>query len=189
VGGGAIAVALVLGGFALSRPDGSEAGGAPAPAAAAATPTQAPAAAAGYAEQVTDEITDCADHSRGRTKTSFKKHNCVKARRSLGSGQVDGRPVLFVVARIEMKSGEAAASVKHVLDSIGTGNLNDLLKEGKTFPGAPETMPDSGYASVQSGSVVLVTEAGFADGGASSNDDPALRAAARKVATELAAQS
>lgn len=187
VAGGAIAALLIAGGFALSRTNGSDAvrpptTAAPAPAAAAAAP-------AGYSEQVTDEITDCADHSHGRTKISFRKHNCVQARRALGSGQVDGRPVLFVVARIEMKSSEAATSVKHVLDGIGTGNLNDLLREGKTFPGAPQSMPDSGYASVQSGSVVLVTEAGFADRGSSSSDDPALRGAARKVAVELAAQS
>lgn len=185
VGVGAIAVALIVGGFALWPPGGSEAGQSPgAPAAAAA-----PAAPAGYEEQVTDEITDCATHARGRTKAWFRSHNCVQARRSLGSGRVQGRPVLFVVSRIEMRSDEAATSVKRVLDGIGTGNLNDLLREGKTFPGAPEKMPDSGYASVRSGSVVLVTEAGFADGGASSNDDPALRTAAAQVAAELAARS
>ena len=88
-----------------------------------------------------------------------------------------------------MASAEAAASVKQVLDGSGTGNLNDLLREGKTFPGAPDKMPASGYASVQTGTVVTVAEAGFVDGGRSSNTDAALRAAAAQVAAMVSAQS
>jgi hypothetical protein len=127
-------------------------------------------------------ITDCVAHSRGRSKTSFEAENCVKATRSLATGQVGGRPVLYVVARIEMATAEAAASVKQVLDGNGTGNLNDLLRERKAYPGAPVEMPISGYASVQNGKVVTVAEAGFVDDGRSSNTDPALRSAAAEVA-------
>jgi hypothetical protein len=184
---GAVAALLIAGGLALARPGGSDA--VPPPAAAAPAPARVPRAPAGYTVKVTDEITDCADHSRSRTRTSFRHENCVKATRILGSGRVSGRPVLFVVARIEMPSGEAATSVKKVLDGTGTGNLNDLLREGRTFRGAPRSMPDSGYASVQSGAIVVVSEAGFADGGASSNDDPALRTAAAQVAALVTAQN
>jgi hypothetical protein len=81
-----------------------------------------------------------------------------------------------------MASAESAASVKQVLDANGTGNLNDLLLEGKTFPGAPAAMPDSGYASVQMGAVIRVAEAGFVDGGPSSSANPSLRAAAAQIA-------
>jgi hypothetical protein len=133
--------------------------------------------------KVTDEITDCENHSYGRTKRSFKARDCLTATRSLATGQVSGRQTLFVSSRITMASAEAAASIKRTLDADGTGNLNDLLREGKkTFPGAPAKMPSSGYASVQKGTVVLVSEAGFIDGGPSSNSDPALRAAAVQVA-------
>ena len=87
-----------------------------------------------------------------------------------------------------MASPDAAASVKQVLDATDTGNLNDLLREGRTFPGAPNTMPDSGYASVQTGMIVVVAEAGFAHG-PSSNTNPALRTAAARVATLVTAQN
>jgi hypothetical protein len=87
-----------------------------------------------------------------------------------------------------MTSPEAAASVKQVLDATGTGNLNDLLREGKTFPGAPGTMPDSGYASVQTGTDVVVAEAGFVKG-PSASSNPALRAAAARVAALVTAGS
>ena len=175
-------VVLVGGGAALSNTFGPEVGSPP----SSTSKTTAPA---GYAMKVTDVITDCASHARGRTQALFKTQNCVKATRLLATGQVDGRPVLFVASRIQMTSAEAAASVKQVLDGSGTGNLNDLLREGQTFPGAPPKMPISGYASVQSGAVVTVAEAGFVDKGRSSNTDPALRAAASQVAANLSAQT
>ena len=88
-----------------------------------------------------------------------------------------------------MASAEAAASVKQVLDGSGTGNLNDLLREGKTFPGAPDKMPISGYTSVQIGTVLTVAEAGFVDGGPSSSTDAALRSAAAQVAAMVSTQN
>ena len=86
-------------------------------------------------------------------------------------------------------SAEAAASVKQVLDGDGTGNLTDLLREGRTFPGAPRQMPTSGYVSVQTAKLVTVAEAGFTDGGRSSSTDAALRAAAAQVAALVSAPS
>jgi hypothetical protein len=184
VAAGAVAAVLIAGGLALSHPFGGSAS-ANKPAPKATTQRSAPA---GYAVKVTDVITDCAGHARGRAKVSFGAQHCVKATRSLATGQVSGRPVLFVISRIQMASAEAAAAVKQVLDGSGTGNLNDLLREGKTFPGAPDKMPTSGYASVQAGSLVAVAEAGFVDSGRSTNTDPALRAAAAQVAATVSAQ-
>ena len=180
VAAGAFAVVLIGGGLALSHSFGSHA--------APTSPTASKSAPAGYAVKVTDVITDCASHARGQVKDSFDTQNCVKATRSLATGRVNGRPVLFVESRIQMASAEAAASIKQVLDGNGTGNLNDLLREGKTFPGAPDTMPDSGYASVQTGPVVCVVEAGFIDGGPSSDTDAVLRAAAAQVAALVSTQ-
>ena len=181
VAAGTIAALLIVGGVALSQLLGSDAEPSP-------SPTVASAAPAGYAVKVTDVITDCAGHARGRTKASFGTQPCVKATRSLATGKVSGRPALFVVSRIQMASPEAAATVKQVLDGSGTGNLNDLLREGKTFPGAPVKMPSSGYASVQTGNVVTVAEAGFVDGGKSSSTDAALRASAAQVASMVSAK-
>src|ERR1035437_3359785 len=179
VAGGAITVALIVGGFALSRTGSSNA--------TPTSPAASGAAPAVYAVQVTDVITDCASHSHGQTKNSFQNENCVKATRFLATGQVSGRPTIYVVSRIQMASAQAGASVKQVLDATGTGNLNDLLREGKTFPGAPNTMPDSGYASVQTDTVVVVAEAGFVHG-PSSYTNPALRAAAARVAALVTAR-
>jgi len=100
-----------------------------------------------------------------------------------------GRPWLAVnTANWNITHVAAAASVKQVLDGNGTGNLNDLLRDGMTYPGAPAKMPISGYASLQTGTVVTVAEAGFVDDGRSSNTDPALRSAAAEVATRVSTQ-
>ncbi|MEO8555884.1 MAG: hypothetical protein ABI474_04370 [Actinomycetota bacterium] len=172
---GGLVLLLVGGGTALVNSFGSNA---PSPT-ASILKTDAPT---DYAVKVTDVITDCAEHSRGKAKASFKAENCLRATRLLATGVVGGRPVLYVVSRIEMATSNAAASVKQVLDGNGTGNLNDLLREGKTYPGAPSEMPISGYASVQDGAMVTVAEAGFVDDGRSSGDDPALRSSAAQVA-------
>ncbi len=172
---GGLVLLLIAGGTALANSFGSNA---PSPTASilkANAPT-------GYAVKVTDVITDCAEHSRGKAKASFKAENCLTATRLLATGVVGGRPVLYVVSQIEMATSDAAASVKQVLDGDGTGNLNDLLRDGKTYPGAPHEMPISGYASVQNSTMVTVAEAGFVDDGRSSSDDPALRASAAQVA-------
>lgn len=172
--GGAVVVLLIAGAFALSRPATHKA---KTPAA-----TQAISTPAVYTVKVSDVITDCAGHANGLVQRSFANQNCLKATRFLASGQVRGRPVLYVLSQIQMATPDAAASIKEVLDANGTGNLNNLIMEGKTFAGAPAKMPDSGYASIQNGAVVVVAEAGFDDGGASSNTNPALRAAAAQVA-------
>lgn len=178
--GAALTAVLLAGGVVLSHTFGSEA--------RKAAPTAQSSEPAGYAVRLSDVVTDCAAHARGRVKASFETLHCVKATRLLATGQISGRPALFVVSRIQMASAEAAASVKQVLDGSGTGNLNDLLREGKTFPGAPGKMPVSGYTSVQTGTVVTVVEAGFTDGGASSSTNAALRASAAQVAAMVAAQ-
>jgi hypothetical protein len=174
--GGAVAAVLIASFFALSGPSSPQA-------TATVSPTMRTSSASpAYVVRVSDVITDCARHSHGQTKSSFENQNCVSAMRSLATGRLNGRPVLFVVSRIRMASAEAAASIKYILDANGTGNLNDLLREGKTFPGAPDMMPASGYASVQMGAVVNVAEAGFLDGGPTSDANPALRAAAAQIA-------
>ena len=180
--GAAILAVILLGGVALSQTfGGSDARKVPAPTGQSSAP-------AGYLLKLSDVISDCASHARGRVKVSFRTLPCVKATRSLATGQISGRPALFVVSRIQMPSAEAAASIKQVLDGSGTGNLNDLLREGKTFPGAPHAMPISGYTSVQTGVVVTVVEAGFIDGGPSASTDAALRASTAQVASTASAQ-
>ena len=174
-------VAVLIGGALASQPVSAQK--------RPTSPTPASAAPAGYAVKVTDVITDCSSHARGRAKTSFEAENCVKATRSLATGQVSGRRALFVTSRVQMASAEAAASIKQVLDGDGTGNLTDLLREGRTFPGAPDKMPASGYVSVQTAKVVTVAEAGFADGGRSSNNNAALRVAAAQVAALVGAEN
>ena len=176
----AVVAVLLVGGVALSQMFGSETRKTP-------TATVQTSAPAGYAVKVSDVITDCSTHARGQVKVTFEKLRCVKATRSLATGQIGGRPVLYVVSQIQMPSAEAAASVKQVLDGSGTGNLNDLLREGKTFPGAPRKMPVSGYTSMQTGTVVTVVEAGFING-PSSSTNAALRASSAQVADMVSAQ-
>ena len=49
----------------------------------------------------------------------------------------------------------------------------------------PAKMPSSGYASTQTGKVLVVAEAGYIDGGPSSDNDSGLRTAAAEVAAAV----
>lgn len=139
----------------------------------------------GYTVRASDTVTDCRANSRGKVQQAFADTPCRSAERYLATGVVAGRPVLYVVSRIRMPSASDAAAIKVVIDGTGTGNVNDLLREGVTYPGAPERMPRSGYASLQDGEVLVVAEAGFTDGGSTSNTDPRLRAAAAAAAKHV----
>ena len=180
VGGLVAVIVLLVWAFAGGGGSGASKGGAAAGSSAGA----GQAAPAGFQVRLSDTVTDCAAHSRGKVKETFRRLPCVKTTRSVGTGTVNGRKVLFVVSRIEMSSSDDAAQIKAVLDGDGTGNVNDLLREGKRFAGGPRRMPPSGYASAQADEIVGVAEAGYLDGN-SSDSDPALRDAAAQVAESV----
>lgn len=173
---GAVAVAVVVW---LLAAGGDE------PPAAKPKPSATVSVPGGYTVRASDTVTNCRANSRGKVQQAFADTPCRSAERYLATGVVAGRPVLYVVSRIRMPSASDAAAIKVVIDGTGTGNINDLLREGVTYPGAPSRMPRSGYASLQDGEVLVVAEAGFTDGGATSNTDPRLRAAAAAAAKHV----
>lgn len=155
------------------------------PPAAKPKPSATASVPGGYTVKASDTVTDCRANSRGKVQQAFSETPCRHAERYLATGVVDGRPVLYVVSRTTLRSASDAAAIRVVIDGTGTGNINDLLRDGVTYPGAPTKMPRSGYASLQDGAVLVVAEAGFTDGGASSNTDPRLRAAAAAAAKHV----
>ena len=75
-------------------------------------------------------------------------------------------------------AGQAARYLA-LVNSDGTGNISDLLREGVGYPGAPSKLPAAAFASRQSGSQVWVAEAAYVTG-SSATSDPALKAIAEQ---------
>lgn len=130
--------------------------------------------------RASDDQTDCTAHSYGQVQVFFARTPCVSVRRSLFSTEQDGRAVVVAASTVTFDDPTRAADYFRLVTADGTGNINDLLREGTRYPGSPSKLPVAAFASRQDGVRVLVAEAAFVEG-RSDNQDPGLRAAARRA--------
>lgn len=172
---------LVFGGH--SHPQ-RQAGGSSTPPASASTPSAKPTdiLPAGWTRQAGDDQTDCAAHSYGQVRTFFGKTPCSSVHRLLATTKQGSRTVVIASNEVTFDTSAQAARYLALVNSDGTGNISDLLREGVGFPGAPSKLPAAAFASRQSGSQVWVAEAAYASG-SSVTSDPALKAIAEKGIT------
>jgi len=105
----------------------------------------------------------CVGHAYGEVANFFSGTDCTGLSRALYSTDVDGRPVVVSVSRVQMADTATARSLQALADRNGSGNVSDLLREGVTYPGAPDRLSDAEYASAVSGSSVTIVEAAWSD--------------------------
>lgn len=173
---------LAFGGH--SHPQRGAGGDRGTPPANATTPSARPTdiLPAGWTRQAGDDQTDCAAHSYGQVQTFFGKTPCSSVHRLLATTKQGGRTVVIAANEVTFDTTAQASRYLALVNSDGTGNISDLLREGVGFPGAPSKLPDAAFASRQSGSQVWVAEAAYLSG-SSSTSDPALKAIAEKGIT------
>jgi hypothetical protein len=121
--------------------------------------------------------TASAAHSYGQVQTFFAKTPCSSVHRLLATTKQGGRTVVIASNVVTFDTAGQAARYLALVNSDGTGNINDLLREGVGFSGAPSKLPEAAFASRQSGGQVWVAEAGYLTG-SSATSDPALKAIA-----------
>jgi len=119
-----------------------------------------------YTAQVVDLVDSCQDHAYGRVAEFLTATNCTGLSRALWTTQVDGKPVVVSVSRVQMPDTAAARELQAVADTTGTGNVNDLLREGKGYAGGPQELAGAEYASAVSGPVVTIVESSWVEPGA-----------------------
>lgn len=107
--------------------------------------------------------TDCVANAYGEVSEFFKTRPCAALDRVLFLTTVDGRPTVVSLAMVRMPDEAGAEALKNLVDTNGTGNVNDLLKAGVQAPGGPREFSDAGYASARDGDTVVIAEADFAD--------------------------
>lgn len=108
--------------------------------------------------QATRADSDCAVHSYGRTREFFLATRCAGLQRGLYTGIAEGVPVVISVSTVEMPDGDEAAALRDLVDTSGTGNVSDLLREGALLPGGPSELDGAGYASARDGASVVIVE-------------------------------
>jgi hypothetical protein len=124
-----------------------------------------------WAENTT---TDCAGHAYGKPMTDFlKKTACTKMTRRLGTTTVAGKPVGFALTVIAFGSTKSAGAFATLVTKDGTGNLNDLLREGQALPSGPKSVPNPDAFSCRAdGTRVVVVDAWYLSGKTPTNDPP-----------------
>ncbi len=162
-----------------NRPAGSTAAAA-SPSGSATSSAPVGGVPAGWQLRTGDDQTNCAAHSYGQVQVFFARTPCAGVHRSLFSTSRDGRNIVVAASTVTFASAEQAGAYLRVVTSDGTGNINDLLREGSRYPGSPSKLPPAAFASRQDGVRVLVAEAAYAQG-ASAYTDAALQAAARQA--------
>jgi hypothetical protein len=105
----------------------------------------------------------CIGHSYGQVAAFLGRTDCTGLSRALYSAQVDGHAMVAAVSHTRMPSAQQAQALRALADTSGTGNVSDLLREGVRYPGGPEKLVDSEYASAQQGDVVTIVETSWVD--------------------------
>jgi len=170
-----LGILLAVGGHHGSSHDQQAGSG---PAAVTSTPAQSaaasgPALPSGWTRRAADRQTDCAAHSYGQVKAFFAGTPCTSVQRVLATTDTGGRSVVIASNIVTFDTADQAQRYLKLVNTDGTGNISDLLREGVSYPGGPRQLPDSAFASRADGNRVLVAEAGYASG-SSNGQDPAL---------------
>jgi hypothetical protein len=118
-----------------------------------------------WTQQVVATEPTCEGHAYGLAVAFLREHPCVQLDRALWSGDVGGSAMVASVAVVRMGDAASASAFKALVDSSGTGNVADLLREGRGFVGAPASLGNAGYGSTQVGESVVIAETAPGAGG------------------------
>jgi hypothetical protein len=132
-----------------------------------------------FTVQAAESQESCAGRAYGQIATYFQGSDCTGLSRALYSAQVGGRDVVVSVARVRMPDTAAARDLRGRADTNGSGNVNDLLREGVRYPGGPEQLRSAEYASAVSGPTVTIVESAWVDTGSGGTE-----AEVDKIATD-----
>jgi hypothetical protein len=175
---------IVLGGLVLFKhPKANDAHGRTAPPGSSGSPATTaanPPLPDGWVQQAADDQTNCAGHAYGQVKTFFGTTPCTSMHRVLATTNQGGRPVVVASSVVTFSTAAQAQQYLTLVTSDGTGNVNDLLREGGSVAGLPNKLPDAAFASRQDGNRVLVAEAAYTDG-KSVATDPGLKTVAQRA--------
>lgn len=130
----------------------------------AAVPSSNPLTAGTFSYEVVSgplETTDCSGNSYGDMIEWFSQHPCEKVIRGLYTVQQDEARALVSVVLVVMPDAAQAQQLKAVTDTTGTGNVNDLVRDGTaTLPRAP-VVANGKYHSEADGQQVTIVETNF----------------------------
>jgi hypothetical protein len=186
----ALALLLVVAGIGVwALGSGGDAGAEqPSATTSAAAPTTTPAGPAVGATEVVNgttftlravEVDDtCQGHAYDAVAAFFASSDCAGLSRSLWSADAGGQPAVVSLSRVTMPDVANAQALRSLADTDGSGNVNDLLREGVRYDGGPAKLSAAEYASAQQGTTVTIVETSWTGGAGNSSALDALASSA-----------
>ncbi len=102
---------------------------------------------------------NCAPHAYGQTKVFLTETPCQQLTRGLYTTTTpDGLTVYTSVSVVRMKTVADAAKLKDLTSRDGTGNVNDLVKDGAVRVPNLTTLANGGFAAQQQERDVIIIE-------------------------------
>jgi hypothetical protein len=169
---GAVAVAvLAVGGWLFLKSSTGDDGGGSGAGATSAGPTDAgpqqgtvqDVDGVTFTVEATDTQSTCVGHAYGATADFFADTDCTGLSRALYSTEVGGEAVVVSVSRVRLADAATARALRSLTDANGSGNVNDLLREGVRYTGSPAELSGAEYASAVSGTTVTIVESAWVD--------------------------
>lgn len=122
--------------------------------------------------------TDCAAHAYGEVAQFLAAHDCTGIKQILATTAINGRAVGFAQNSVGFGGGmnasyRAAGQFRALVTEDGTGNLNDLLREGYRLPAGPDHVPyPDAFNALGQDAGVVVTDAWYLVGPTRPNAPP-----------------
>lgn len=115
-----------------------------------------------YTELAGPEISaNCAGNAYGDVVDWFRTNPCDRVHRTLYETRTGQARALVSVVVVTMPQQRSAQQLKVTTDTDGTGNVNDLVRDGTaTLPGAPNVARGE-YASRVVGTRLTITETAY----------------------------
>jgi len=127
---------------------------------------------------------NCADHAYGTPVIQYlTAHPCHGLDRILATTEVNGKAVGFAQSSLGFVGNapgvyQTAGNFASLERQDGTGNVNDLLREGYRLPDGPSKLPAPDAFNVQSqDSGVTIVDAFYLNGSTPNNDKPLIQMA------------
>ena len=130
---------------------------------------------------------DCADHAYGQVAAFLAAHPCHGLTRQLATTTVNGRAVGFNASALGIAGSDAqhpydnASAFRALVDSDGTGNVNDLLREGYRLPSGPSAVPSPDAFRVLAQDAGVTVYDMWYLAGPTPDNDPALEQLAQDI--------
>jgi hypothetical protein len=123
-------------------------------------------------EQATTPAVDsnCERNSYEKVKAFFAKKPCIQMVRELYYTTVDGKKAYSSVAMVRMSNAADAAELKALTEQNGTGNVTDLVRDGRIKVQGLKSLSNGAFAAKVTGNDVIIVESDF-EGGSKKEDD------------------